>query len=152
MISRQQAMADLIAVPFVPDKCGGPSAAIFDAVESLITALGSDDIAPLILDSVLVGRLTLEAAHVYLDIAVWSGTDNGTAMSATLERWLEQADDRTAVELGLEQSSRNGILQPKSRQVRVLSQVAERFPDLRTRCHALIARKDWPEPDGTVGA
>jgi hypothetical protein len=36
-----------------------PSQAVFDAVEDLTPALGSDDIAPLVLDAVRAGQLTL---------------------------------------------------------------------------------------------
>jgi hypothetical protein len=64
-----------------------------------------------------------------------------------LEDWLERADDRAAVQLGLAHAAQNGILRPKSRQVRVLREVANRFPEFRATCQALIERKDWPEPD-----
>ncbi len=135
----EEALAFLLATPYPREGADVPSVAVFDAVDALIAALGSDDVAPTLLNAVRAGRTSAELAAAYIEIAMWSGTDNGAASAKTMQSWLECPKDRGAVELALlHMANARCLLSPATRRVEVLGLVAERFPDLRAQCLALI--------------
>ncbi|MFI8287602.1 macro domain-containing protein [Streptomyces sp. NPDC085614] len=72
-----------------------------EAVEELIAAHGSDDVGDLVADAVAAGRIDRERGAALLNVAAWSGTDNGTALGRTLTGWLRAGDDAVRVHLAL---------------------------------------------------
>ncbi|MGF1428649.1 hypothetical protein [Kitasatospora sp. LaBMicrA B282] len=138
------ALEKLLAVPVLQDaalteeEIDFPEE-VFDAVEEMITANGSDDIAPIIAAAVAAGRIPPVRAADVLDIASWSGTDNGAAMQRTLDDWLRQADDPVRVYLALHTEV---YPLPTAAEMRaVLTVVAARHPEYRAVCERMIASR-----------
>ncbi|WP_222723626.1 hypothetical protein, partial [Streptomyces sp. MS191] len=83
------------------ERDGGHSRELHEAVEELIAAHGSDDVGDLVADAVAAGRIDRERGAALLNVAAWSGTDNGTALGRTLTGWLRAGDDAVRVHLAL---------------------------------------------------
>ncbi|WP_093610090.1 hypothetical protein [Streptomyces indicus] len=116
---------------------------LFDRVEDLIRAHGTDDIAELVATAVESGRATMGQATVFLDVAVWSGTDNGASLHSTLDAWVRGADD--AVRLALALHHAYYPLSTRAEMIAALTRIAGRFPAHRAVCERLIAnRPDEP--------
>lgn len=133
----QDALARLLAVRPLMD--GGPTDALCAAIDDLMAALDSEDIAGIVADAVARGLTTLAHAEYYLGVATWSGTENGASMQRTLEAWLRAGDDPLRVHLAL-----HAEVYPFPDAVEmaaVLAEVARRLPRFRERCAELIARR-----------
>jgi len=110
-----------------------------DALEALYEALGTEDVGEPLAEAVRDGRLTPERGRALLDVVPWTGRSNGAALQPTLERWLAEANDPLRVELALGQST-FPFASLKDMQ-RHLREVARRMPRFRSRCEALIDRR-----------
>ncbi|MGW6875780.1 hypothetical protein ACWGHA_25970 [Streptomyces xanthophaeus] len=60
------------------------SNALFDAVDALIETYGADEVAEIVALAVHAGRATPGQAATFLNVAAWSGTDNGASSCETL--------------------------------------------------------------------
>ncbi|MFD9517596.1 hypothetical protein [Streptomyces sp. NPDC059979] len=74
---------------------------LFDAVDDLIDCWGADDVAEIVAEAVYAGRATVEQGIVFLNVAVWSGTDNGASMKHTLDAWVREAQDLVRLKMAL---------------------------------------------------
>jgi hypothetical protein len=138
--SREAALERLCAVR-IPDEGAAacPPDEIFDAVQDLIDACGTDDIAEVVAGAVDAGRATLLQAITFLDVAVWSGTDNGTAMKLTTDEWVRRADDPVRLHIALHHET---YPLPTAAQMKTrLTEIAARFPEHRAICERLIATR-----------
>ncbi|MFB6557858.1 hypothetical protein ACFCYH_02930 [Streptomyces sp. NPDC056400] len=117
---------------------------LFDRVDDLIDAYGGDDIAGIVAEAVVAGRATLQQAIVFLNVAAWSGTDNGASMTRTLDEWVEQADD--TLRLGIALHHEYYPLATRTEMLEKLAEVALRFPEHRAICERHIADRPADRP------
>jgi hypothetical protein len=73
--------------------------------------------------------LTLEQASSVLDVATWSGADNGAALQRTLNLWLSRGEDLTRVWLALYHHV--FPTKTKSETTAALEHIVKKFPELR---------------------
>ncbi|MGW6217996.1 hypothetical protein [Streptomyces sp. NPDC055109] len=131
----ETALGSLFAVGIAdPDH---PPAEVYEAVEGVMAALGSDDIADVVAEGVAAGRISMQQAQAYIGVAVWSGVDNGNSMRRTLDGWLQSMDDAMRVALALH--SDIYPLPTRAEMASVLKRVGERFPEHRPTCQYLTA-------------
>ncbi|MFD4143010.1 hypothetical protein [Streptomyces sp. NPDC058572] len=110
---------------------------LFDAVDGLIDAYGADDIAEIVAEAVLAGQMTQEQAIAALNVAVWSGTDNGASMQLTLDGWVRRADDAVRLRIALHHDSYP--LPTAAEMTARLTEIALRFPEHRAVCERYVA-------------
>ena len=116
-----------------------PTGALSDAVEDLFRALGSEDIAPLVGQLVRQERLSLHAGSALLAVATWCGQENGAALHRTLDQWLREGSDSQRISLALTHSVFPFI--DAAEMDKVLTQIAERFPEHAAQCRYLIVNR-----------
>lgn len=135
----EAALDRLCAVRLPEDASAELPDELFDAVEDLIVAYGADDIAEIVAQAVDAGRATVRQATMFLNVAQWSGTDNGASMQHTLDDWLRRAQDTVRLHLALHQ----GVFPlPTAVEMKaVLTEIADRYPEHRTICAHLIAAR-----------
>ncbi|MEU9131718.1 hypothetical protein AB0D08_27005 [Kitasatospora sp. NPDC048540] len=139
MSTWEPALARLCAVPVPEDGSGELPDELFDAVEDLITAHGADDIAEIVAAAVHAGRTTVARASTFLNVATWSGTDNGASMRHTLNGWVRRADDTVRLHLALHHEA---YPLPGAAEMRaVLPAIATRYPEHRAICEALLSTR-----------
>ncbi|MFD5462896.1 hypothetical protein ACFWIQ_08705 [Kitasatospora sp. NPDC127059] len=110
---------------------------LFDAVDALIAAHGADDIAEPVARAVHLGWATVEQGTVFLNVAAWSGTDNGASMKHTLDDWLRHCDDPVRLHLALHHEA---YPLPTAAEMRVvLTAIGERHPRFREVCRRHLA-------------
>ncbi|MFK0256186.1 hypothetical protein [Streptomyces sp. NPDC090445] len=109
---------------------------LFDRVDALIDAHGADDIAEIVADAVVADRATVEQAIVFLNVAAWSGRDNGASMTRTLDEWVRKADD--TLRLGIALHHEYYPLPTRTEMSARLAEVALRFPEHREICERLV--------------
>ncbi|MFJ3513963.1 MULTISPECIES: hypothetical protein [unclassified Streptomyces] len=132
-----EALARLCAV-HLPEQAGADLPdELFDRVDELVHAYGADDIAEIVAEAVVAGRATVQQAIVFLNVAVWSGTDNGTSMKRTTDEWVRKSDDTLRLGLALHHDAYP--LPTRAEMVAVLAGTALRFPEHRAVCERLIA-------------
>ena len=122
-----------------PNEPGYNVVAISDAVEELMRSVGSDDIGDVVAQGVDEALLTLEQASSVLDVATWSGADNGAALQRTLNLWLSRGENLTRVWLALYHHV--FPMKTKSEMTAALEHIVKKFPELRPRCEYLIHRR-----------
>ncbi|MFD4245702.1 hypothetical protein ACFWP3_29530 [Streptomyces sp. NPDC058525] len=110
---------------------------LFDRVDDLIDAYGADDIAEIVAEAVEAGRASAEQAIVFLNVAAWSGTDNGASMTRTLDRWVRKADDPVC--LGIALHHEYYPLPTRDEMSVKLAEIALRFPEHRAVCESRVA-------------
>ncbi|GLX38354.1 hypothetical protein Sros01_44270 [Streptomyces roseochromogenus] len=110
---------------------------LFDRVDDLIDAYGADDVAEIVAEAVEAGHASVEQAIVFLNVAAWSGTDNGASMKSTLDKWVRKADD--AVRLGIALHHECYPLPTRAEMIAKLGEIARRFPEYRAICERHIA-------------
>ncbi|MGW4510044.1 hypothetical protein ACWENO_35935 [Streptomyces sp. NPDC004436] len=110
---------------------------LFDRVDDLIDAYGADDVAEIVAEAVEAGQASVEQAIVFLNVAAWSGTDNGASMKSTLDEWVREADD--AVRLGIALHHECYPLPTRAEMIAKLAEIARRFPEHRAICERHIA-------------
>ncbi|MFE2267762.1 hypothetical protein ACFXB4_00820 [Streptomyces lavendulae] len=110
---------------------------LFDRVDDLIDAYGADDVAEIVAEAVEAGQASVEQAIVFLNVAAWSGTDNGASMKSTLDEWVRKADD--AVRLGIALHHECYPLPTRAEMIAKLGEIARRFPEYRAICERHIA-------------
>ena len=115
--------------------------AISDTVEELMKLLASDDVGEPVAQAVVDSVFSREQASAILDIATWSGGDNGAQLQGTLNRWVREANSEIKVWLAV-----NHHVFPfptKGEMVKELERVQLLFPQMRERCEYLMhARRD----------
>ncbi|MCB1099234.1 MAG: hypothetical protein KDN22_26930 [Verrucomicrobiae bacterium] len=121
------------------------SQTIFDLVDQLIRELGEERIAERILD-LSHPEIPWEDTAAILAVMVWSTSDNGAQISRDAERWISECKDerRAFVALNLDCYP---FLDPSEMEAS-LCQLAEHFPALSDRCHAMIVSRNQ-QADGT---
>ncbi|MFF2523012.1 hypothetical protein [Streptomyces liangshanensis] len=117
---------------------------LFDRVDDLIDAHGADDVAEMVAGAVEAGQASMRQAIVFLDVAVWSGTDNGSSMKVTLDEWVRRADDH--VRLGIALHHEYYPLPTRAEMLVKLAEIARRFPEYRTICERHIAARPADRP------
>lgn len=110
---------------------------MYDAVDCLIEALGQDDIAEIVTEAAVAGRITVTQAIHYTNIAAWCGTDNGASMMLTLDSWIRSADDPVRLAVALHHEAYP--LPTRAEMAARLTEIAHRFPEHREVCARLIA-------------
>ncbi|MFE2362582.1 hypothetical protein [Streptomyces virginiae] len=117
--------------------CGAHLEQVIDRVDDLLDAHDADDVAEIVAGAVDAGQASVEQAIVFLNVAVWSGTDKGASTKATLDGWVRQADD--AVRLGIALHHECYPLPTRAEMDARLSEIALRFPEHRAVCERHIA-------------
>ncbi|WP_344446430.1 hypothetical protein [Kitasatospora nipponensis] len=112
---------------------------LFDAVDDLIEAYGADDIAEIVFQAVAAGRATAGQAVVFLNVAVWSGTDNGSSMKRTLDTWVREASDTVRLQIALHHEAYP--LPTRAEMIAKLVEIAFGFPEHRAICERHIAER-----------
>ncbi|MFJ4988587.1 hypothetical protein ACIP9H_32900 [Streptomyces sp. NPDC088732] len=112
---------------------------LYDRVDDLIDAYGADDIAGIVAEAVVAERATAEQAIVFLNVAAWSGTDNGASMGHTLDEWVRRADD--SLRLGIALHHERYPLPTHAEMVTKLTEIARAFPEHRAICERHMARR-----------
>ncbi|MBP0454251.1 hypothetical protein J5Y04_32660 [Kitasatospora sp. RG8] len=133
----QAALARLCAVALPEDESANLPDEVFDAVNDLIEAYGADDIAEIVARAVHAGQATVGQATTLLNVAAWSGTDNGASMKLTLDDWVRRADDTVRLSMALHHEVY--LLPTAAEMTAVLTDVAARFPEHRAICQDRIA-------------
>ncbi|MFJ6482290.1 hypothetical protein ACIQK6_19535 [Streptomyces sp. NPDC091682] len=140
----EEALARLCAV-HVPERDDADLPdELFDRVDDLIDAYGADDVAGIVAEAVEAGRATLEQAIVFLNVAAWSGTDNGASMTLTLDEWVRKADD--TLRLGIALHHEYYPLSTSTEMLAKLTEIALRFPEHRAICERRIADRPADQP------
>lgn len=106
------------------------------AIDELFSLLKSEDISTTIEDALRSGSLTMEQGVATLQIAVWSGSENGASLMRSLERWLSEANDPLRVALALDQEAYPFI--SREEMSRALRRIALTYPQFADRCRYLI--------------
>ncbi len=133
----EEALTRLCSVRLPQDDSAELPDALFDAVDALIEAYGADDVAEIVALAVHAGRATPGQAATFLNVAAWSGTDNGASMTRTLTDWVRRADDTVRLHLALHHEV---YLLPTAEEMKTaLTAIAARYPEHRARCETLIA-------------
>jgi len=132
------AVGRLLAVP-VPDPGRRPPSALFEAIEELIRAASSDDVAAIIAKAMDQGRCGRERAGLIIGCAAWCGTDNGQAMQATLDSWLARPDDPDRAWIALHHDAYP--FRSHAEMTTRLREVATRYPELADTCEDLITTR-----------
>lgn len=135
----EAALARLCAVRLPEGQAADPPDELFDAVDDLIDAYGRDDIAEIVALAVHSGRATVSQATTFLNVAVWSGTDNGASMKLTLDDWVRRADDDVRLHMALHHEA---YPLPTAVEMKAkLMEIGDRYPQHRGICDALIANR-----------
>ncbi|WP_246040838.1 macro domain-containing protein [Streptomyces cadmiisoli] len=124
---------------------GGHPWELHEAVEELIAAHGSDDVGEPVAEAVAAGRADRARGADLLNIAAWSGTDNGTALGRTLTTWLRAGDDPVRVHLALHHEAYP--FPTRGEMLLRLPGLADRFPEHR----ALVERRLAARPARPTG-
>ncbi|MFJ9776772.1 hypothetical protein ACIRVF_37000 [Kitasatospora sp. NPDC101157] len=137
------ALLRLCAVPLPRQETDDLPDELFEAVDDLIDAHGAHDIADLVARAVHAGQATLGQGTVFLNVAVWSGTDNGTSMQHTLDDWVRHSHDPVRLHLALHHEA---YPLPTAAKMRVaLTAIGARHPRLREACERHLAQRP-PDP------
>lgn len=145
----EAALERLCAVQVPEDESAELPDDLFDAVDDLIDAYGADDIAEIIAQAAASGRVTVRQATTYLEVAQWSGTDNGASLRRTLDDWVRRADDTVRLHMALHQ----GTIWPLPAAAEMnakLTEIAARYPEHRAVCRYLIATRAADRPSATA--
>lgn len=126
------------AVAAVANERGGRFQKAFDSAKVLVSEYGEEGLAERVATEV-PAAVPWEVVADLLGILVWSTSDNGAAIHAQAEKWLIEARDgrRAQIALHLEAYPFETLEEMK----RVLSRVAEVFPDSAMRCRALVNQR-----------
>ena len=116
-------------------EAGGDYERSFRCVDRMLQELGETDLAERLSDMISPARPWQDVADLFR-ILVWSTSDSGLALLRTMENWLLAAADLRQVQIALHIDVCPFI--DPSRMRRVLTDVAEQFPQVRERCEQLI--------------
>lgn len=137
----ESGLARLCSVQVPEDDSAELPDAVFDGVDALLDAYGADDIAEIVAQAVHSGHATVRQATTLLNVAAWSGTDNGASMVLTFNDWVRRADDTVRLHLALHHEV---YLFPTAAEMKArLTEISARYPEHRAICEMRIAgRRD----------
>ncbi|WP_326593018.1 hypothetical protein [Streptomyces sp. NBC_01294] len=81
---------------------------------------------------------------MFLNVAVWSGTDNGASMKHRLDAWVREAQDTVRLKMALHHEYYP--LPARAEMASVLARIALRFPEHKAICEHRIAGRDGQPP------
>jgi hypothetical protein len=138
-IATQTLVRRLSGMQLSPNEPGYDVGAISDCVEELMRIVGSDDVGEVVAHGVDEGLLTRAQASSVLNVATWSGSDNGAALQRTLNLWLSRGENLTRVWLAIHHDV--FPMMTKSEMIAALEQIAAKFPELRERSEYLVRQR-----------
>ena len=115
----------------------------FDLVDDVIRKFGEAGLAERLYAAIPRERPWQDIAHLF-GILIWNTGDNGGSLMRTMEQWLQNAGDLRQVQIALHLDVYP--FTDRAMMVRVLGEVASRYPEVRDRCRDLIeSRARLPE-------
>lgn len=115
----------------------------FARVAALVPEYPPEELADRLIDDIPIA-VPWEVAADILGILIWSTDDNGSSIMRTAEKWLIKAQDLRRIQVAL-----NLDVYPfetNDRMQQVLTEVAQRFPEVALICRALVdSRAQLPE-------
>ncbi|NWA81642.1 hypothetical protein [Pseudomonas sp. D2002] len=110
----------------------------FSAVHAVVIEFGEENLADRLFADIPDSIAFMQVARLF-DFLAWQTDDNGSAMTRTAERWLVEGTDLRKIQIAL-----NLEVYPfpdEHEMYRVLSDVAESFPQMADRCQQLISSR-----------
>ncbi|WP_421526326.1 hypothetical protein [Pseudomonas yamanorum] len=110
----------------------------FSAVHAVVIEFGEENLADRLFADIPDSISFMQVARLF-DFLAWQTDDNGSAMTRTAERWLVECTDLRKIQIAL-----NLEVYPfpdELEMYRVLSDVAESFPQMADRCQQLISSR-----------
>lgn len=118
---------------------GGDFERSFRCVDRMLAELGESDLAERLYGMIPPQRPWQDVSDLFR-ILVWSTNDGGLALMRTMEQWLLAASELRQVQIALHIDVCPFI--DPARMHRVLTDVAEQFPQVRERCETLIQSRE----------
>lgn len=117
--------------------------ASFDKVAALVADYSPEELADRLIDDIPPTVLWEVAADI-LNILIWSTEDNGSSIMRTAEQWLTDAQDLRRIKMALDLDVYP--FATKDQMQHLLTEVAQRFPEVSPQCKALVdSRAHIPE-------
>jgi len=117
--------------------------ASFSRVAALIADYPPEELVDRLIDDI-PPTVPWEVAADILNILIWSTEDNDSSIRRAAEQWLTETQDLWRIKMTL-----NLDVYPfakKDQMEHVLTEVAQRFPEVSSRCKALVgSRVQLPE-------
>ncbi|XSG76859.1 hypothetical protein ACP8Y2_07590 [Herpetosiphon llansteffanensis] len=111
----------------------------FEWVQRLLDDAGEQSLAER-LDSAIGDTWPWEIVADLLGILVWMTSDNGNALFRSAEEWLREGISLRRIQIALEMEFYPFFHDPNEME-RVLLGLAQRFPEVATRCEDLITSR-----------
>ncbi|RON43512.1 hypothetical protein BK666_20790 [Pseudomonas frederiksbergensis] len=110
----------------------------FNAVQAVLTEFGELDLADRLFANI-PDSIPFTLVSKLFNLLAWQTDDNGSAMTRAIERWLVEGTNLRKVQIAL-----NLDVYPFSDEremYRVLSRVAEAYPQVSEKCQQLISSR-----------